>query len=144
MTREEVKAVLSHLRGDKWRMVSLMYGAGLRLMECLRLRVQDIDFARNEVVVRDGKGAKDRVTMLPESVKVPLQEHLRVVKPPMSEIWPTAGDASRCPTPWIASTPTPPPSGAGSGSSHKRAVGETRVPVRRAVTISTSPSSKEL
>lgn len=80
MTREEVKAVLSHLQGDKWLMTSLMYGAGLRLMECLRLRVQDVDFARNEITVRDGKGAKDRVTMLPQSLKAPLQNHLRKVK----------------------------------------------------------------
>src|SRR3972149_4844409 len=54
MTREEVKAVLAQLNGDKWLMASLMYGAGLRLMECLRLRVQDIDFARNEILIRDG------------------------------------------------------------------------------------------
>lgn len=80
MTREEAKAVLSHLRGDKWLMGMLMYGAGLRLMECLRLRVQDIDFSCNEILVRDGKGAKDRITMLPETVKVPLQDHLRKVK----------------------------------------------------------------
>jgi integron integrase len=80
LTREEVKAVLAELTGDKWLMASLMYGAGLRLMECLRLRVQDIDFARNEITVRDGKGARDRVTMLPESLKTPLQEHLRKVK----------------------------------------------------------------
>jgi len=80
MTREEVKAVLRCLDGDKRLMASLMYGAGLRLMECLRLRVQDIDFARNEITIRDGKGAKDRVTMLPESVKTALQEHLRLVK----------------------------------------------------------------
>jgi integron integrase len=80
MSREEVKAVLSNLSGDKWLMASLMYGIGLRLMECLRLRVQDIDFARNEILVRDGKGAKDRITMLPESLKIPLQEHLKKVK----------------------------------------------------------------
>lgn len=80
MTRDEVKAVLSNLAGDKWLMASLMYGAGLRLMECLRLRVQDIDFSRNEILVRDGKGAKDRITMLPVSMKVPLQEHLKGVK----------------------------------------------------------------
>jgi integron integrase len=80
LTREEVKAVLSHLQGDKWLMGSLMYGAGLRLMECLRLRVQDIDFARNEILVRDGKGGKDRITMLPGSLKIPLQEHLKKVK----------------------------------------------------------------
>ena len=80
MTREEVKAVLANLTGDKWLMASIMYGAGLRLMECLRLRVQDIDCSRNEILVRDGKGAKDRVTMLPESSKVPLQDHLKKVK----------------------------------------------------------------
>ncbi len=80
MTRDEVKAVFGGLRGDKWLMASLMYGGGLRLMECLRLRIQDIDFARNEILVRDGKGAKDRVTTLPESCKAALQEHLRAVK----------------------------------------------------------------
>jgi integron integrase len=80
MTREEVKGVLTHLVGDKWLAVSLMYGAGLRLLECLRLRVQDIDFSRNEILVRNGKGGKDRVTMLPESLKEPIRDHLRRVK----------------------------------------------------------------
>ena len=80
MTREEVKAVLANLAGDKWLMASLMYGAGLRLMECLRLRIQDVDFARNEITIRDGKGAKDRITMLPQSLAAPLREHLQRVK----------------------------------------------------------------
>ena len=80
MTREEVKAVLVNLTGDKWLMASIMYGAGLCLMECLRLRVQDIDFSQKEILVRDGKGAKDRITMLPDSLKVPLQDHLKRVK----------------------------------------------------------------
>ncbi len=80
MTRDEVKAVLSNLTSDKWLMVSLMYGAGLRLMECLRLRVQDIDFGRNEILVRDGKGSKDRVTMLPGSLSAPLTQHLQTVR----------------------------------------------------------------
>ena len=80
MTREEVKTVLANLTGEKRLMVSLMYGAGLRLMECLRLRVQDIDFSRNEILVRDGKGAKDRITMLPQSLNAPLQDHLKKVK----------------------------------------------------------------
>lgn len=80
MTRDEVKAVLAQLEGDKWLMASLMYGSGLRLMECLRLRVQDIDFGRKEITVRDGKGGKDRRTMLPESLVQRLREHLRAVK----------------------------------------------------------------
>jgi integrase len=61
-------------------MAFLMYGAGLRLMECLRLRVQDIDFSRHEILVRDGKGAKDRITMLPASLRTSLQKHLAQVK----------------------------------------------------------------
>jgi integrase len=80
MTREEVKSVPANLTGDQWFMASLMYGAGLRLMECLRLRVQDIDFSRNEILVRDGKGSKDRITMLPVSLKAPLQDHLKRAK----------------------------------------------------------------
>ena len=63
-TREEARAVLSHLRGELWLMGSLLYGSGLRLMECVRLRVKDLDFGRGEVTVRQGKGGKDRRTML--------------------------------------------------------------------------------
>ena len=80
MTREEVRAVLNRLSGDKWLMANLMYGAGLRLTECLCLRVQDVDFNASQITVRDGKGANDRRTMLPESLKEPLQDHLRRVK----------------------------------------------------------------
>ena len=61
-------------------MADLMYGAGLRLMECLRLRVQDIDFASNQIMVRDGKGFKDRLTMLPEKTRAPLAAHLEHVR----------------------------------------------------------------
>ncbi|MRS12075.1 MAG: integron integrase [Actinobacteria bacterium] len=77
MTRPEVRAVLAELGDQYWLMASLMYGCGLRLSECLRLRVQDVDFSANEILVRDGKGAKDRVTMLPESLKAPLRDQLR-------------------------------------------------------------------
>ncbi len=80
MTRDEVKAVLANLSGSDWLIASLLYGAGLRLVECLRLRVQDIDFSRLEIIIRNGKGEKDRVTMLPRSLKKPLQEHLSKVK----------------------------------------------------------------
>ncbi|MFA6143105.1 MAG: integron integrase [Candidatus Omnitrophota bacterium] len=80
MSRQEVRAVLAELKGDKWLAASLMYGTGLRLMECLELRVQDIDFTRNEILVHNGKGAKDRMTMLPETLGKPLCEHLERVK----------------------------------------------------------------
>ncbi len=80
MTCEEVKSLMANLKDDKWLMANLMYGAGLRLMECLRLRVQDIDFSRAEILVRDGKGAKDRITMFPLLLKTPLQLHLQKVK----------------------------------------------------------------
>lgn len=80
LTRDEVKAALAQLEGDCRLIAALMFGSGLRLMECLRLRIQDLDFARNEILIRNGKGARDRITMLPESLKAPLQEHLRKVK----------------------------------------------------------------
>ncbi|HVN79816.1 MAG TPA: integron integrase [Terriglobia bacterium] len=79
-TREEVRAVLAQLEGTEWLMASLLYGAGLRLMECLRLRTKDLDFSYRQVVVRDGKGQKDRVTPLPEALIKPLQRHLERVK----------------------------------------------------------------
>lgn len=80
MTQAEVKAVLDSLVADRWLVASLLYGAGLRLMECLRLRVQDIEFSRCEIHIHDGKGAKDRITMLPDKIKAPLQEHLKKVR----------------------------------------------------------------
>jgi len=79
-TREEVSAILSRVEGTLWIMVSLLYGAGLRLMECLRLRVKDIDLHYSQIIIRDGKGGKDRVTMLPSLLKEPLVKHLEKVK----------------------------------------------------------------
>ena len=79
-SRSEVRAVLAHLDGQRWLMASLLYGAGLRLMECVRLRVKDVDFAYRQILVRDGKGQKDRVTMLPQTVIEPLRLHLERVK----------------------------------------------------------------
>ncbi|HKK07125.1 MAG TPA: integron integrase [Gammaproteobacteria bacterium] len=80
MTRAEVEAVLGRLSGREWLMASLMYGAGLRVMECIRLRVKDVDFGFGQIVVRDGKGRKDRVTTLPEALVRPLQEQLAAVR----------------------------------------------------------------
>ena len=79
-TQREVKEVLSRLEGANYLVATLLYGAGLRLMDALRLRVKDIDFERNEITIREGKGEKDRVTMLPQSIKRDLQAHLKKVQ----------------------------------------------------------------
>ncbi|MCH8292256.1 integron integrase [Candidatus Poribacteria bacterium] len=80
LTKEEVHRILNAVDGPYQLMVRLLYGCGLRLLECVRLRIKDIDFGYNQILVRDGKGRKDRVTVLPESLKAPLQEHLKQVK----------------------------------------------------------------
>lgn len=79
-TRSEVKQILTHLNGVEHLVVSLLYGSGLRLMECLRLRVKDIDFEYQQLTVRDGKGNKDRVTILPSSSSEPLRHQLQKAK----------------------------------------------------------------
>ncbi|MDD5274945.1 MAG: integron integrase [Methylovulum sp.] len=76
LTRAEVKAVLVRMKGIYALMANLLYGTGMRLMECVRLRVKDVDFGRGEIMIRNGKGSKDRVTMLPASVVANLQAHL--------------------------------------------------------------------
>jgi integron integrase len=80
LTREEVKVVFSQLKGEQRLIAILMYGTGMRLMECLRLRVKDIDFGFGEILIRQGKGDKDRRTMLPDRLKGSLREHLQRVK----------------------------------------------------------------
>ena len=79
MDRDEIRAVLAQLDGTRWLMASLLYGSGLRLMECLRLRVKDVEFGSGRLVVRDGKGGVDRVTVLPESVRDPLARQIERV-----------------------------------------------------------------
>src|SRR2546426_4290472 len=76
LTREEVRTVIQRLEGVPRVMAYLLYGAGLRVLECCRLRVQDLDFAASHIVVRDGKGQKDRVTVLPATVKPALAQHV--------------------------------------------------------------------
>jgi integron integrase len=78
--RDELRALMAQLHGTHRLMGMLLYGAGLRLMECLRLRVKDLDFERAQVVVRQGKGRRDRVTTLPRRLREPLQRHLRSVR----------------------------------------------------------------
>jgi integron integrase len=80
LTRAEVRALLERLRGTQWLMASLLYGTGMRLMEVVRLRVKDIDFGYRQIVIRNAKGAKDRVVPLPEAVTPPLRTHLSEVR----------------------------------------------------------------
>ncbi|MGA6993833.1 MAG: integron integrase [Candidatus Deferrimicrobiaceae bacterium] len=79
LTRKEIQRILVRLRDEKWIAVMLLYGAGLRLLECLRLRVKDIDFGYRQITVREGKGNRDRVTVLPAAVESRLQHHLEEI-----------------------------------------------------------------
>ena len=79
-TAPEARAVLGQLKGDYRLMGELLYGSGLRLMECLRLRIKDIDFGYGHITVRDGKGLRERITVLPERLRGPLQLHLQRVR----------------------------------------------------------------
>ena len=80
LTRNEVAALLAQMQGTRWLMAALVYGAGLRLRECLKLRVKEVDFAYGQLTVRDGKGGKDRRTMLPAALANPLRDHLARAK----------------------------------------------------------------
>jgi integron integrase len=80
LTRDEVHKIFAHMHGTYRLMAGLLYGSGLRLMECVRLRVKDIDFGYLRIMVRDGKGGKDRLTMLPVNLAKPLERHLQKVK----------------------------------------------------------------
>ncbi len=80
LTRDEVRTVIRQLRGTPRLMAILMYGSGLRLLECARLRVKDVDFGRHQIIVRAGKGDKDRITTLPTIIGAELARHLDAVK----------------------------------------------------------------
>jgi integron integrase len=80
LSREEVRSVLSHMTGIPWLVASLLYGSGLRLMEVLRLRIKDVDLDHPQITVRDGKGGKDRITVLPAGLLDPLAVHVAKVR----------------------------------------------------------------
>jgi integron integrase len=80
MSKAEVQRVLAQMNGTHLLMIQLLYGGGLRLMECIRLRVQDLDFERDLIYLRDAKGGKDRTTIFPAAIKTLLQSHLERVK----------------------------------------------------------------
>lgn len=80
LSRQEVASLLACLQGTNRLMAQLLYGSGLRVSECVRLRIKQIDFAQQQIIVRDGKGKKDRVTMLPQAIETGLRQHLLRVK----------------------------------------------------------------
>jgi integron integrase len=80
LTRDEVRALLAQMEGTTWLMAALVYGGGLRLLECLRLRVKDVDFQYRQLVIRDAKGQKDRITLLPQNLFEPLRNHFARVR----------------------------------------------------------------
>src|SRR5213075_1582195 len=80
LTRSEVNKIFAHLYGTPRLMAALLYGSGLRLMECVRLRVKDIDFGYNRITVRDGKALRERMALLPRQIQRPLRAHLERIK----------------------------------------------------------------
>ncbi len=122
LTPDEVAELIRRLRGSHRLLAELLYGTGMRIMEGLRLRVKDVDFARNEILVRDGKGAKDRVTMLPQAVASALRRQLcRGAGHPPGPTWRT--DTARCGCRRGSRASTRTPRGSGHGSTCSRPIG---------------------
>jgi site-specific recombinase XerD len=115
LTRQEVKSILGMLDRSDWLMVMLLYGAGLRLMECLQLRIKDIDFTSNQIIVRAGKGDKDRHTMFPTAVKEPLAKHVEIIKEQHRRDLERGLGRVALPNALDRKYPTPEKSGAGNG-----------------------------
>jgi len=121
LSREEVRAVIRHIDGTPRLMALLLYGAGLRLLECARLRVKDVDFGRRQLLIRGGKGDKDRVAPLPALVAADLARHLDAAKAQHAADLQQGAGGSSCRARWRENTPAPAASGAGSGCSPRRA-----------------------
>lgn len=142
LTRSEVAAILERLHGTTWLMASLLYGAGLRVLDCAGMRVKDIDLDRRKILVRDGKGRRDRVTLLPESLRTPLHEHLERVRRQHQGDLPGGVEVSNCRRRSSGSTPAPPGGGDGNGSSPQPGSTGTPRPAASGVITCTNPSSR--
>jgi len=135
-TRAEVKMILAHLSGTELLIANLLYGAGLRLVEACRLRVKDIDFAMKQIVVREGKGNVDRITMLPEAVIPSLREQLQRVKLIHQRDLQQGLGMFIFPSPWSASTRVQ--TGSGPGSMFSRRCHAPRIRVAESSDVTTS------
>ena len=139
LTHVEVRTLLAHMEGTHALMARLLYGTGMRLMECVRLRVKDVDLERREVLVRQGKGGRDRVTCFPSRWWTASASTWRSSSSGFSGIAPMASPASSCRTPTAARIPPPRCSGDGSGSFRSaRACRSTHAPPFAAATTPTS------
>lgn len=136
LTQREVASVLERMVGLNGLMARLLYGTGMRLMECVRLRVKDVDFERAELLVRDGKGGKDRVTMLPQTLVAQLQEHLRWCRRLYEDDLAKGMAAVSCRMRWNANIPRPVPIGAGNTYFRPAAIPSTRAAGWSAATTS--------
>jgi len=140
LTPAEVRALLSKMAGTTWLMAALLYGSGLRRIECCRLRIKDIDFDRREILVRDSKGQKDRPTVVPARLLGPLAEHLALVRRQFER------DTAREPATWsspmrcLGSTPPLAATGPGNGYSRPRGSTPTVLPASAVAITSTRPS----
>ena len=128
LTEAEVRRLLEAMEGGARLMTALLYGSGLRQIECLSLRVKDLDFAYRQIIVRDGKGARDRATMLPENLVQPLQAHLGRVRLLHQRDRKEGYGRCGCRTRWRASIRAPRLNGRGSSCSRR----ETVRPIRKA------------
>ena len=113
-TRAEAQAVVARMHGEHQLMAELLYGAGLRLMECVRLRVKDVDFGYGHITVRDGKALRQRMTLLPQRLRRPLQLHLAQSAHSINAISQAAPGGSICLSPWSVNIATPIAPGPGS------------------------------
>lgn len=120
LSREEVRSILEVMNGVTWLMASLIYGGGLRIDECLKLRIKDIDFDRGFLTVRSGKGGKDRQTLFPKNLAEPLRNHLSDIRVIHEEDRRNGIGVYQCPEPLHTNIPMPEKSGAGSGYSLRR------------------------
>lgn len=136
LTHAEVERLLAQLQGTRWLVASLLYGAGLRVMECVRLRVKDVDLSYRQILVRDGKGERDRVTMLPGTWSSRFAPISSMCVYCIREIYESVMARCSSRTRWPASTRAPAPSGAGSTSFHRTIDRRTPRAARSADTIS--------
>jgi len=128
LARSEVQYLIGGMCGKYRLMTRLLHGSGLRLMECIRLRVKDIDFGQHQIIIHDGKGLKDRITLLPDTVEQELHRHFRHISCSMKMILPTVLAEFHYPTHWPSNIPVRNLSGNGSTFSHPRTSKKIRAP----------------